>query len=45
MVIFKVNGEYIVSVFGNAEIIDNFKTKLMEVYGESAVVVAEENIA
>ncbi len=45
MVIASVNGEYVVSAFGNAEIMDNFKTKLAEVYGDAAVIVVEENIA
>ncbi len=39
------NGEYVVSAFGNAEIMDNFKAKLTEVYGDAAVIVVEENIA
>ncbi len=45
LLIATVNGEYVVSVFGNAEIMDNFKAKLMEVYGEAAVIVVDENIA
>ena len=44
MAIYTVNGEFVVSAFGNAEIMENFKTKLLEVYGESAVLVVEENI-
>lgn len=45
LVIFSVNGgEYVVSAFGNGEIMDNFKTKLTEVYGESAVLLIEENL-
>ncbi len=44
MMIVTVNGEYVVSAFGNAEIMDNFKSKLTEVYGDAAVIVAEENI-
>ena len=35
LMICTVNGEYVVSVFGNADIMDNFKTKLTEVYGEA----------
>lgn len=42
--IFTVNGEYVVSAFGNAEIMENFKTKLMEVFGDSAVIVVEESL-
>ena len=44
LVIFTVNGEYVVSAFGNGEIMDNFKTKLAEVYGEGAVLEVEENL-
>ena len=42
--IFVVNGEYVVSAFGNAEIMENFKTKLTEVFGESAVLAVEESL-
>ncbi len=45
LAIYVVNGEYVVSAFGNAEIMENFKTKLTEVYGEGAVVAVEEKIA
>lgn len=45
LVIFTVNGEYVVSAFGNEEIMENFKTKLLEVYGDAATVVEEGNIA
>lgn len=45
LMIFTVNGEYVVSAFGNAEIMENFKNGLMEVYGEAAELVVEENIA
>jgi hypothetical protein len=45
LLIATVNGEYVVSAFGNAEIMDNFKAKLTEVYGEAAVIVVDENIA
>ena len=45
LMIFTVNGEYVVSAFGNAEIMENFKTGLMEVYGDAAELVVEENIA
>ena len=45
LVIYVVNGEYVVSAFGNAEIMENFKTKLSEIYGEGAVLAAEEKIA
>lgn len=42
--IFVVNGEYVVSTFGNAEIMENFKTKLTAVFGESSVVMVEESL-
>jgi len=45
LVIFTVNDEYVISAFGNLEIIDNFKNKVTEVYGENAELVIEENIA
>lgn len=44
LVIYTVNGEYVVSAFGNAEIMDNFKAKLEEVYGAGAVLAVEENL-
>lgn len=44
LAIYTVNGEYVVSAFGNAEIMDNFKAKLEEVYGTGAVLVVEENL-
>jgi len=44
LAIYTVNGEYVVSAFGNAEIMDNFKAKLTEVYGEGAVLEVEENL-
>ncbi|MBQ8597664.1 MAG: hypothetical protein IJ409_07750, partial [Lachnospiraceae bacterium] len=45
LAIYTVNGEYVVSAFGNAEVMDNFKTKLEEVYGAGAVLVVEEDLA
>ena len=42
--IFVVNGEYVVSAFGNADIMENFKTKLNEVFGDSAIIVVEESL-
>ena len=45
LAIYTVNGEYVVSAFGNAEVMDNFKTKLEEVYGADAVLVVEEDLA
>lgn len=45
LVIYTINGEYVVYAFGNVDAINSFKTKVMEVYGEHAVLVAEENLA
>ena len=42
--IFVVNGEYVVSAFGNAEIMENFKAQLVEVFGDHAVVAVEESL-
>lgn len=43
MIVVKVGDDYLVSAFGNAEVMDNFKTKLMEQY-EGAEVLFEEAI-
>lgn len=45
MIISVVGGDYIVSAFGNAEIMDNFQSKLAAQYGENVTVAAEENLA
>lgn len=45
LVIFTVNDEYVISAFGNLDIIENFKDKVTTVYGENAVILVEENIA
>lgn len=45
LVIFTVNDEYVISAFGNIDIIENFKNKVTTVYGENAVILVEENIA
>lgn len=45
LVIFTVNEEYVVYAFGNVDAIASFKAKVTEVYGENAVLVAEENLA
>lgn len=45
LVIFTVNDEYVISAFGNLDIIENFKNKVTTVYGENAVILVEENIA
>lgn len=40
-----VGEDYIVSAFGNAEIMDNFQAKLTEQYGQAVTVTVEENLA
>ncbi len=45
LVIYTVNDEYVVYAFGNVDAIESFKNKVAEVYGENAVLVAEENLA
>lgn len=45
MAIYVINGgEYVVSTFGVNEAMDPFEEKLLEVYGESAVLFIEEKI-
>lgn len=44
LVIISVEGEYMISAFGNGDMIDNFKDKVTTVYGEDASVVVEEII-
>ena len=43
--IFTVNGEYVVSAFGKTENMENFKAKVQEVYGDSAVLEVEANLS
>ena len=45
LVIYTVNDEYVVYAFGNVDAIATFKSKVAEVYGDNAVLVAEENLA
>ncbi len=45
LVVYVVNDEYVVYAYGNVDIINTFKNKVSEVYGDSAVLVAEENLA
>lgn len=45
LIVVTVNGDYVVSAFGNGEVIDYFKAALTKVYGDAAVVSVEENIA
>ena len=45
LVIFTINGgEYVISAFGKEEVMENFKTKLMEVYAQSASLAVEEKL-
>jgi len=45
LVIYTVHEEYVVYAFGNVDAINSFKTHVTELYGENAVLVAEENLA
>ena len=45
LIIYTVAENYVVAAFGNAEAIENFKTKLATVYGESATLNVEESLA
>ena len=45
LIIYTVAEEYVVAAFGNAEAIENFKTKLATVYGEGATLNVEESLA
>lgn len=39
-----VTDEYVISAFGNGEMMENFKNKVMDVYGNDAKVLVEETI-
>ena len=45
LIIVTVGENYVVSVFGNGQVIDAFKTAIITVYGDNAVVNVEENLA
>lgn len=45
LVIYTVDGEYVVAAFGNGEAIDNFEAGLNEAFGSSAVLNVEEALA
>lgn len=45
LIIVTVGEDYVVSVFGNAQLIEAFKTALTTVYGDVAVVAVEENLS
>lgn len=44
LIVATIDGEYVVSAFGNGEVIDYFKAAISTVYGDAAVVAVEENI-
>ncbi len=44
LIIVTVGDDYIVSAFGNGQVIDAFKTALQNVYGDAAVVAVEESL-
>lgn len=44
LVMITVDGDYVVSAFGAADVIDNFSSKVINVYGETATVVVDEPI-
>ena len=45
LIVVTVGEDYVISAFGNAMIIDAFKTSVTTVYGELASVVVEESLA
>lgn len=45
LIVVTVNGDYVVSAFGNGQVIDAFKTAITTVYGDAAVVSVEESLA
>ena len=44
LIIVQVSDSYVVSAYGNGELIDNFKTKLLAAYEGAAEVLVEESI-
>lgn len=44
LVMITVDGDYVVSAFGATDIIDNFSSKVVDVYGEAAAIVVDEPI-
>ena len=45
LIVVTVNDDYVVSAFGNGQVIDAFKAAISTVYGDAAVVSVEENLA
>lgn len=44
LIIVQVSDSYVVSAYGNGELIDNFKTKLLDAYKGAAEVLVEESL-
>lgn len=45
LILVTVGEDYVVSAYGNGQVIDAFKTAITTVYGDAAVVSVEENLA
>lgn len=45
LIIATVGEDYVVSVFGNGQLLDAFKTSMTTVYGDAVVFTVEENLA
>ncbi|MBQ6845439.1 MAG: hypothetical protein IJO60_12515 [Agathobacter sp.] len=45
LIVVTVGGDYVVSAFGNGQVIDTFKAAITAVYGDAAVVSVEESLA
>lgn len=45
MAIYTINDVYVISVFGNEDIMDEFEENLVEIYGSGAVLYVEKDIA
>lgn len=44
LLIVKIDEQYVVSAYGTTEVVENFKTALLEVYGKQVTVLVEEDI-
>lgn len=44
LIVVRIGEDYVVSAFGSADIVDNFRSKLFMVYGEAFSVVVEESL-
>ncbi len=45
IVMYTVNGEYVVYALGAKDLVDNFKAKVATIYGEAATLVVDETVA